>query len=104
MVNPSETWAAYSSSIEAMRYFTPVIIKPYEAFVKDFGTENDFGYYLENTEIETIVNAIEKVMFSENYLELCKNANARVKDYTWDNYIEKIVELMQEVKISESTL
>jgi len=104
LVNPSETWAAYSSSIEAMKYFTPVIIKPYEAFVKDFGTENDFGYYLENTEIETIVNAIEKVMFSENYLELCKNANARVKDYTWDNYIEKIVELMQEVKISKSTL
>ena len=98
MVNPSETWAAYSFSIEAMKYSTPVIIKPYEAFVKDFGTENNFGYYLENTEIETIVNAIEKVMFSENYLELCKNANARVKDYTWDNYIEKIVELMQEVR------
>lgn len=98
LVNPSEAWAAYSSSIEAMKYFTPVIIKPYEAFVKDFGTENDFGYYLENTEIETIVNTIEKVIFAENYLELCKNANARVKDYTWDNYIEKIVQLMQEVK------
>lgn len=98
LVNPSETWAAYSSSIEAMKYYTPIIIKPYDAFVKDFGTENDFGYYLENTEVETIANAIEKVIYSEHYLDLCQNANFRVKDYTWDNYIEKIVQLMQEVK------
>ncbi len=100
LVNPSEIWAAYSSSIEAMKYFTPVIIKPYEAFVKDFGAENDFGYYLENTEIETIVNAIEKVMFSEHYLDLCRNANNRVKDFTWENYVNMIINKMNKLKKS----
>lgn len=95
LVNPSEIWAAYSSSIEAMKYFTPVIIKPYEAFVKDFGTENDFGYYLENTDIETIVNAIEKIIFSEHYLDFCKNANNRVKDFTWEKYVEKILSIIE---------
>lgn len=100
LVNPSETWAAYSSSIEAMKYFTPIIIKPYEAFVKDFGTENDFGYYLENTDIETIVNAIEKVILANNYFDFCRNANDRVKDFTWENYVNMIINKMNKLKKS----
>ena len=83
-----------------MKYFTPVIIIPYEAFVKDFGTENDFGYYLENTDIETIVNAIEKIIFSEHYLDLCRNANNRVKDFTWENYVNMIINKMNKLKKS----
>lgn len=97
IVNPSETWAAYSSTIEAMKYFTPVIIKPYDAFSNDFGSVNDFGISLENTEISTITNALQKISNMDNveYLKLCKKANDLVKDYTWENYTEKITELME---------
>jgi len=98
LVNPSEGWAAYSSSVEAMNYYTPVIIKPYNAFKKDFGSNCDFGYYLENTKIETIANAIENTIFSENYFSYCKRAKEMVKSFTWEKYIELLIREMQKVK------
>lgn len=97
LVNPSDGWAGYSSSIEAMKYFTPVIIKPYNSFTSDFGMTPDFGYYLENLETETIVSAIHTVIYSEDYSKLCFNAHHKVKDFTWDNYVSVITELMEKV-------
>lgn len=98
LVNPSENWAAYSSSIEAMKYCTPVIIKPYKAFTEDFGFENDFGYYLVNTSVNCIIESIQSVFLAENYVQLCKNASYKVKDFTWENYVEKLIAMMSEIK------
>lgn len=97
-VNPAENWAGYSSIIEAMKYFTPIIIKPYPTFTEDFGEQCNFGYYLKNTSIYSISEALSNVFYAENYLELCKNANDKVKDFTWDKYIEKLLVVMDEVK------
>lgn len=99
LVNPSEIWAAYSSTIECMYYYTPIIIKPYDAFTLDYGKENDFGVYLQNTEVSTIVDGIRSIlMMDENeYRKLCNRAHDLVKDQTWENYTKKVVELMDNV-------
>jgi len=99
LVNPSEIWAAYSSTIECMFYYTPIIIKPYEAFALDYGKENDFGAYLENTDVPTIVDSIRKIlrMDVESYTKLCMRAHELVKDQTWENYTKKVIDLMADV-------
>jgi hypothetical protein len=83
-----------------MFYYTPIIIKPYEAFALDYGKKNDFGAYLENTEVPTIVGSIRKIltMNEENYTKLCLRAHDLVKDQTWENYTKKVVELMADVR------
>ena len=100
LVNPSETWAAYSSTVECMYNYTPIIIKPYEAFEMDYGKENNFGIYLENTEVNTVAAAIRKIfeMTEEDYRALCLNAHEKVKDQTWDVYAEKMAALMEGIK------
>lgn len=99
LVNPSEIWAAYSSTIECMFYYTPIIIKPYDAFVLDYGRKNDFGIYLQDTEVPTIVESIRSILLmdEEAYTALCKRAHDLVKDQTWENYTKKVIELMDDV-------
>lgn len=99
LVNPSEIWAAYSSTIECMFYYTPIIIKPYEAFALDYGEKNDFGVYLQNTDVLTIVDSIRGILLmdEDEYKKICIRAHDLVKDQTWGNYTEKVVELMDEV-------
>lgn len=99
VVNPSEIWAAYSSTIECMFYYTPIIIKPYDAFILDYGEKNDFGVYLQNTEVSTIVDSIRNILMMDEdaYTKLCLRANELVKDQTWGNYTKKMVDLMDDV-------
>lgn len=99
LVNPSEIWAAYSSTVECMFYYTPIIIKPYDAFAMDYGQKNDFGVYLENTEVSTIVDGIRSVLvMDENeYSTVCNRAHDLVKDQTWEHYTKKVVALMDDV-------
>ncbi|OCA80132.1 hypothetical protein BBH99_04600 [Chryseobacterium contaminans] len=99
LVNPSEIWAAYSSTIECMFYYTPIIIKPYEAFALDYGEKNDFGIYLQNTEVNDIVDSIRSIltMNEEEYTKLCLRAHDLVKDQTWESYTKKVIELMNNV-------
>lgn len=99
LVNPSEIWAAYSSTIECMFYYTPIIIKPYEAFALDYGENNDFGIYLQNTEVNDIVDSIRTILImnEEEYTKLCLRAHELVKDQTWETYTKKVIELMNNV-------
>ncbi|MFC1760264.1 glycosyltransferase, partial [Candidatus Neomarinimicrobiota bacterium] len=46
-VNTTPKWGAFSASIEAMYFYIPVIISPYNDFVETFGNDIDFGYYCE---------------------------------------------------------
>ena len=104
LVNPSEIWAAYSSTIECMFYYTPIVIKSYDAFAMDYGKINDFGTYLENTEVAKIADSIRTIltMDKESYTKLCIRANDLVKDQTWENYVKKVVDLMDDVNKKKS--
>jgi len=93
VINPSLIWASYSSTIEAMYFYTPVIITPYMDFVSEFGKTIDFGYYLKDFSEAGISEIIEKMCNEEHYVEMCKIAHEKVKNYTWNSYVEKILAL-----------
>ena len=90
-VNPTEKWAGYSSTIEAMYYYTPVVVSPYEEFVGEFGKQINFGVYNKVFSKESLATSILSIFNADNYDELCLNAHNRVKDYTWDNYVERLL-------------
>lgn len=93
-VNPTPLWAGYSSTIESMYFYTPVIVSPYKDFVDEFGVNIDFGIFNEIFSAESLCDNILKVVTNSNYILMCKRAHERVKDYTWKNYVDKIVSLM----------
>ena len=95
IVNPTPKWAAYSSTIEAMYFYTPLIVSPYEDFVKDFGEDINFGLYNQEFTVACIAGNIEKILTHPDYATLSTNAHEAVDDYTWENYVEKVLKLIE---------
>lgn len=93
LVNANPNWGAFSSSVEAMYYYTPIIVSPYQDFVKNFGEEIDFGIYNQDFTAESIAKDIKSILNSNKYTEMCIFAHEKVKTYTWDKYVERVLEL-----------
>jgi len=90
LVNANPKWGAFSSTVEAMYYYTPVIVSPYQDFVKCFGEKIDFGVYNQDFTAESLSNDIKSVINSDNYAEMCNFAHEKVKSYTWENYVKQL--------------
>ena len=97
-VNPAKKWGGYSSSIEAMYYGCPLIISPYDDFVKEFGEEIDFGVYFKEG---SLIECIKRVIYSDktSYIKLCNNSHKRVADYSWSNYVNDFLESLTDLNI-----
>ena len=94
LVNANPKWGAFSSTVEAMYYYTPVIVSPYQDFVKNFGEVIDFGIYNQDFTSKYITNDIKTIINSDNYIEMCNFAHENVKTYTWENYVEQVFKLL----------
>lgn len=92
-VNPARVWGGYSSSIEAMYYACPIIVAPYGDFVEEFGENISFGEYLNDDDV--LVDKIRGIFDFDRYNDMCLNAHNVVKDYTWDNYVDKFVGVLK---------
>lgn len=90
LVNANPKWGAFSSTVEAMYYYTPVIVSPYQDFVKNFGEKIDFGVYNQEFTANSIANDIKSIINSNNYAEMCNFAHDNVKTYTWENYVKQL--------------
>ncbi|MBR5919280.1 MAG: glycosyltransferase, partial [Prevotella sp.] len=97
IVNPTPKWAAYSSLIEAMYFYTPVIVSPFDDFVQEFGETIDFGRYNREFSADCIAGNIRNLLESTDadYSETCKRAHEAVKDYTWSRYVDKVLKLCE---------
>lgn len=87
-VNPTPFWGAYSSCIEAMYFYTPCIVHPYDHFVTEFGKQINFGEYNEEFTPEGIADSIGKVMQNPDYEQMALNAHERVKDYSYKSFLD----------------
>lgn len=94
IVNPTPKWAAYSSIIEAMYFYTPVVVSPFDDFVQEFGQKIGFGRYNEVFTTEGIADSIRQILDADNYTDICTCAHETVKDYTWERYVDKVIELL----------
>lgn len=95
LVNANPKWGAFSSTVEAMYYYTPVIVSPYQDFVKNFGEKIDFGVYNQDFSASGIANNIKETSDPDKYKNRCYCAHNSVCDYTWDNYICKLIKLIE---------
>lgn len=96
MVNPTSKWAAYSSIVEGMFFYNPVVVTPFEQFVKEFGRQIDFGLYIDESKDDSLKNCIDKIfsMPMPEYEQCALNAHESVKDYTWERYVAEMIDMM----------
>ena len=96
LVNATPKWAAYSSTIEAMYFYTPVIVSPYQEFQNEFGTEIPFGKYNLKFNAESLAADVASVLNASNYIDMCHSAHNAVSSYTWEEYVHKVLDLIEE--------
>lgn len=89
-INPSPQWGGYSSTIEAMYFYTPIIVSPYKEFINEFGEKLNFGLYVDDT-IDSLIKSIITIVHNPDYETMCFNAHKQVSQYTWNHYIEKFL-------------
>lgn len=99
IVNTTPKWAAFSATVEAMYWFTPVITTPYNSFIETFGKQIEFGYYCEKNDFNMLSDYILGIfrLDNDNYLKLCKESNRVVQKFTWDNYVNNILNTIEKI-------
>lgn len=99
-INTNKNWAGFSSMIECMYYMTPVITTPYSEFVETFGEKIEFGYYCENNTSELICRYLCRLnnLKGEAYKNMCLRAHQSVARFTWDEYVDRMLELFDDSK------
>ena len=90
-VNTNPKWGAFSTTIEAMYSYIPIVVSPYDEFVSTFGKNINFGCYCNKNGPDKIAEKIRIIFDSPNYHALCVNAHNAVKDFTWSSYIDKFL-------------
>jgi len=95
IVNTTPKWSGFSSIIEAMYFYNPVITIPYDDFVETFNNNISFGIY--NTNNNSLADDILRILQSSNYTKMCEDAHLAVKDFTWSNYIDKFLNQLEKI-------
>ncbi len=94
VINTTPQWGAFSSMIESMYFYNPVITTPYKEFIETFGSDITFGYYSDGQQLEDIVVKIELIFKESDYKTMCMSAHSAVENFTWSNYIDKVLQLI----------
>ncbi len=95
LVNVMPKWAAYSSTVEAMYFYTPIVVSPYQEFVHEFGETIPFGKYNKDFSVSGVADDILSVLSTSQYDDMCLEAHQAVESYTWENYVRRILNLIE---------
>jgi glycosyltransferase involved in cell wall biosynthesis len=95
LVNHNPVWGGYSSTIEAMLFYTPIVVAPYEEFVNEFGCDTSFAEYCNDFSVEALVQSICRSFDSETRRQASIDAHAAVEEYTWSAYVKKLEKLIK---------
>lgn len=94
-VNTNPKWGSFSSSLEVMHFYTPVIVSPYAEFVETFGKRFKGGFY-SNNELDLEKNIIS-IIATGDYYKYCIEAHNAVEEFTWENYSEKFLSCVEHI-------
>lgn len=94
IINTTKNWGGISAIVEAMWFGTPVITTRYAEFVRLFGEEISFGYYCAPEDDIALAYEIEKIFALEKsaYQAMSDAAHDAVKDFTWDAFVEQLMQ------------
>ena len=98
LVNHNPVWGGYSSTIEAMMFYTPIVVAPYVEIVNEFGLDTPFISYCHQFTPDALVDAIRQVFDSSNRNIMSIEAHKAVEHYTWDSYTQKLIALIKNNK------
>ena len=94
LVNTQTILGGASSIIEVLHYGLPVVVTETADLDKLLGKEIDFGVYCQENSVDDICRSIDKIesLGLEEYENMSLQAEKAVQGYTWDAYIDRLLE------------
>jgi len=99
-INTTPKWGAFSATIEAMYFYVPVIVTPYDEFAETFGRDIAFGKLCNDNSPFEIEKNLRLILTDPAYDQKCIAAHSAVKDFTWSAYVDKVLKKMEDVSKS----
>lgn len=98
LINITPLWGGYSSLVEGMYFYTPIIAYPFEQLTDEFSSDIGFGRYCKICSENSLRDVMSEILHSskEQYRQMCLISHEKVKMYTWDNYVKHMLQLMDE--------
>lgn len=97
-INPTSSWAAFSAAVEALYFYTPVIISPYSSFIETFGTNIAFGSYIQGNTDADLEKTISRFLAdNELYISHCLAAHKATQNFTWDHYVDRFLAILPDM-------
>lgn len=94
-VNTTPKLASAGAMVEAMNFFTPIIITPTNYMTNLFGDKIDFGHYCSHDSLEILCAKIKAVFETKDYASLCANAHSSVAGFSFLSRVEQILDRIQ---------
>ena len=93
LVNVRKGWGGGSSIAEALYCGLPVIVGDYPDIVGMYGSDECFGYYCKQENVDALACSIKKMfdLSNEQYVRMCQCAVTKTKSCTYKNLIASIL-------------
>jgi glycosyltransferase involved in cell wall biosynthesis len=97
-INTTSLWPSFQAPIEAMYFYTPLILSPNTEFNKIFGDdiEKCCVFCAENNP-ELLAQYIKDILCSMNYEKMCKYSYSLVENFSWDVVIDNFLQIVSRV-------
>jgi len=92
-INTTPSWNAFQATLEAMYFYTPIVVRVNESLTQTFPKLEGFSYLVAERNEDLEKEIIKSIEHSGEYLEKCKQAHKAAKPYTWENFTQKLMEL-----------
>lgn len=95
LVNTTLKNGAYGAMFDAMFFYTPVITARTSECVAIFGDQIGFGFYCDDNSEDLLHSNLKSIFGIPSYHSLCEAAHEAVKGFTWDGFVDKLLDRIQ---------
>ena len=94
-VNSTPKWGGYSSILEALYFYTPVVVAPFHEAIQMFGEQSDFMIYCEENTPDILAARIKILLDDPGFPTISQRAHDAVKDLSWTSYTSRLLSLIE---------
>jgi glycosyltransferase involved in cell wall biosynthesis len=94
-VNTTSGWSGFQALLEAMYFYTPILVRPNESLSSYFPNLKQLAYVLEDREVSLDSLLLESFSDSENYQAMSELSHNSVKSSTWSHFTENMIQLIR---------
>ena len=94
-VNANSGWSGFQALLEAMYFYTPILVRSNESLSSYFSNLKQLAYVLEDGEVRLESLLIESFLDSEKYQAKSELSHNSVKSSTWSHFTENMIQLIR---------